>query len=337
MNHATESDACPWREEFLAGLNSAVYFDVSSRDELTLTGRDRHAFLHGFCTNEIKNLPVGNSCEAFATNIKGKVLAHVFVFAETGRLILDSVPGANEVLVPHLDRYLITEDVQLLPTTQQRRLFFLTGPEVLRMLGRITPTAETLAPGTSRAISMDNQTVHARRVDWMKEQGILLSTEIRGAEGIVQCLQSAGAIPGSPPAWHALRIRARFPLFGTDFTEETLAQEVDRTADAISFRTGCYLGQEPIARIDALGHVNRLLRSVELRNPDPAMGDFTGAEIVSTPDGQKEIGTVTSFAWLPEEAKPRGVGLAMLRREFSATGQTVYLRLPSGYREANVF
>ena len=38
-----------------------------------------------------------------------------------------------------------------------------------------------------------------------------------------------------------------------------MPQEVNRDAQAISFTKGCYLGQETVARIDALGHVNRLL------------------------------------------------------------------------------
>ena len=40
--------------------------------------------------------------------------------------------------------------------------------------------------------------------------------------------------------------------------------ELGRDDRAISFTKGCYLGQETVARIDALGHVNRYLVGVKL-------------------------------------------------------------------------
>ena len=52
------------------------------------------------------------------------------------------------------------------------------------------------------------------------------------------------------------RIAHGAPLYGREITAEQLPQEVGRDARAISFNKGCYLGQEPVARIDALGHVN---------------------------------------------------------------------------------
>ena len=48
-------------------------------------------------------------------------------------------------------------------------------------------------------------------------------------------------------------------MLGIDLTEDNLAPEGGRNTRAISYTKGCYLGQEPIARLDALGHVNRQL------------------------------------------------------------------------------
>ena len=55
------------------------------------------------------------------------------------------------------------------------------------------------------------------------------------------------------------RVEFGTPFYGQDITTENLPQEVNRDKTAISFTKGCYLGQETVARIDALGHVNRLL------------------------------------------------------------------------------
>ncbi len=333
-----------WREEYLAGRDRAVWFDLSQRDELTLTGSERHSFLHGFCTNDIRNLSPGQSCEAFFTNIKGKVLAHAFIFAEEDRLVLDGMPGSNQVLLPHLDRYLITEDVQLQATTAERKLLFVTGPEAATGVRRLDRQWGELAVGRHLVSHLPEGIATVRRVDWLGVPGYQLTVAAPLADSLKRGLQQAGIPSGSSSAWEALRVRAGFPLHGIDFSEDNLAQEVERTAQAISFRKGCYLGQEPIARIDALGHVNWMLRRWELSPEGVALlweglgerARLEGAELVAAPGEEKPIGKVTSFVWLPEAAGLRGVGLALMRREFSQAGQEIQLRWSDQHASAQV-
>jgi folate-binding protein YgfZ len=104
----------------------------------------------------------------------------------------------------------------------------------------------------------------------------------------------------------AYRIDAGFPVYGIDLTDDHLAQEAARTANAISFTKGCYLGQEPIARIDALGHVNRELRVVAFDNAD-ALAAPCNVLDAST---KAELGQLTSVGRVPGSAT---VGLGMLR------------------------
>lgn len=56
--------------------------------------------------------------------------------------------------------------------------------------------------------------------------------------------------------WEFLRVSLGVPQVGVDVTAENLPQEggLDR---ALSFDKGCYLGQEVIARLHNLGHVNK--------------------------------------------------------------------------------
>ena len=108
------------------------------------------------------------------------------------------------------------------------------------------------------------------------------------------------------------RIEAGFPLFGTDITDDNLPQEIGRNQQAISFTKGCYLGQETVARIDALGHVNRLLARVKFTAGEvPA----TGTELFAA---DKPVGKVTSACWSPEFGGP--LAFALLRRTQTAAG-----------------
>ena len=113
----------------------------------------------------------------------------------------------------------------------------------------------------------------------------------------------------------AARIEAGMPLFGVDFDDSNLPQEVGRDAEAISFTKGCYLGQETVARIDALGHVNQRIVGVRFSGTEvPAVGtELTSA---ATGCGPRDVGGVLA-AW---SAAGAGDGAARGERGGHAVG-----------------
>ncbi len=114
------------------------------------------------------------------------------------------------------------------------------------------------------------------------------------------------------------------PHYGVDVSEDHLAQEVNRTERAISFVKGCYLGQEPIARLDALGHVNREL--VGLRTETETKIE-AGAKVLS-PNDRAELGTVTSSASIA--GHPVSVALAMLKSKWTGEETPVLIQQDEG-------
>src|SRR5262249_42719895 len=94
------------------------------------------------------------------------------------------------------------------------------------------------------------------------------------------------------------------PVFGKDITDKNLPQEIGRDDRAISFVKGCYLGQETVARIDALGHVNQLLKGLRFgaESPAPPSGSLLER------DG-KRVGVITSIAFSPTYNAPVALGL----------------------------
>jgi folate-binding protein YgfZ len=108
------------------------------------------------------------------------------------------------------------------------------------------------------------------------------------------------------------RLEAGFPWFGIDITADNLAPEVGRDKQAISYVKGCYLGQETIARIDALGHVNRLLVGVAI---EAAAVPPQGSELTAA---GKTVGHVTSAVFSPRLQAP--LALAYVRRGYNEPG-----------------
>ena len=108
------------------------------------------------------------------------------------------------------------------------------------------------------------------------------------------------------------RIERGQPYYGRDIHDRSLPQEVARDAQALSFVKGCYIGQETVARIDALGHVNKTLIGVKFAGEQvPAAG------MELTRDGQP-VGQVTSAAFSPRLSAP--LALAYVRRGSNTPG-----------------
>ena len=268
---------------------------------VTLTGRDRQSFLQSFCTNDIKRLTPGESCEAFFLNVKGKIVGHGLVTCRDEELVIVATPGQSERLIAHLDRYIIREDVQLRDSTGER-LFI------------VSEDATSVAPAVaSFSVSLsDEKAVHVHECT-------------RSAYPLVRdALLERGLIPVGPEAVLAARIEAGLPLFGVDFDEHNLPQEVGRDREAISFTKGCYLGQETVARIDALGHVNHQIAVVRF------LGDEVPGVGVELLHNGAAVGRVTSVSFSPKHGSP--LALAMVRREANAVGT----RLESAAGECDV-
>jgi len=294
--------------------------DLSDRTQVELTGADRANFLHNLCTNEIRKLPAGSGCEAFLLNAQGHILAHVYVFAGQDAHVLDSVPGQGAKIIAHLDRYLIREDVQLFDRSGTWGELLVSGPDSPALLSRLGISDLPEARLAHVDAMLAGSRVNIRRVDLTSPVAYFLACESAAVPSLLQALQSAGARPCGPEAVEMARIEAGQPFYGRDIHDRSLPQEVGRDAQAISFVKGCYIGQETVARIDALGHVNKTLVGVKFEADQlPA----AGTEL--TRDGQP-VGQVTSAAYSPRLSVP--LALAYLRRGSNTPG--VRLESPVG-------
>ena len=275
--------------EYETAGESTVLFYLSGQTQIEITGEDRASFVHNFCTNDIQKLQPGESCEAFITNVKGRVLGHIFIFAGTDSLRLITVPGQAQQLLAHLDRYIITEDVTLTDRTAETFFLYASGPNSTDQMQSCHLSISEMTAGSHGNYGTET---FVGRVDWLNEPGYLIGIPAKRFAGLWPRLIDAGFRPAGSAAFHRLRIEAGFPWYGVDIDAENLPQEVARTEKTISFTKGCYLGQEPIARLDAMGHVNRELCTLELLES----GFAVAGSVIHSMDDEREIGRITSTA-----------------------------------------
>lgn len=293
-------------EQLEAVRERLALLDGSAWGTLSLSGADRAKFLHNFCTNEIKKLEPGQGCEAFFCNVKGRILAHGWVLCQPDRLLVVLERDRIEFLAQHLDRYLITEEVDLTDLSHEVSILFVCGPaatEVLRPFVADLPDQTALA---NCLADCAGQTMTVSCWNAWNLPGWMLMGERSGLVSLAEQLLKSGAVIAGDDVAEYLRISAMIPRYGVDLSDDHLAQEANRTGQAISFVKGCYLGQEPIARLDALGHVNRQLERLSYESPVT----LPSGTPVRGPSGE-EFGQISSSCIIPGTNKV--VASAMLK------------------------
>lgn len=133
---------------------------------------------------------------------------------------------------------------------------------------------------------------------------------------LLRRLVSAGAHSVSAAALELARILAGWPRLASEVDEKTIPQEVRfDEIGGVSYTKGCYTGQETVSRLHFRGHANRQLRGL-LFDADPPVAPASGWSSVTFEE--KDVGRVTSIAWLPDgggSVLGRWIGLGVLRRE----------------------
>ncbi len=278
---------------------------------LRISGRDRLKWLHNFTTNEIRQLQDGDWCETFITDSKGKTFSHgIVLHNENDYYFLAPQVGQAERLIQHLDRYIISERVDLSDASADFVWRYLKADafRLSQVLGvQLPEVASDLQPLVSWQLLDDGQ------VSSVIVRSFMLPPEY----ALVAC-QPERILPelqvvDSEDEIKRLASQSRFPWFGIDFNETNLPQEVDRQVQTISFKKGCYLGQETIARLDALGQVQKKLFPVTLSGKTELA---VPCEILS---GGEVAGTLTSC--FSQTSDDTAHGFATLKRKyFEATG-----------------
>lgn len=311
-------------------LRTAVgVLDLSCRSRLCLTGADRVKFLHGQVTNDVQRLCIGEGCYAALVNAKGKLHSDLNIYRLADEMLLDFEPGYTAAVTERLQKFIITDDVQLLDATPHYGLLSVQGPraaDAVTALGldwKLPENALTFA-------TLDDPTLG--RLYLMRHAGGLQPAALSpgfdlfiptASLGVVfdKLVAAAKPLGGRACGWHALetaRIEAGIPRFGQDMDETNLPPEAGIEARAISYSKGCYIGQEVIARIRTYGQVAKTLRGLHLPTDLaalPAKGDQLFA------DG-KEVGHLTSV--IP------GFALGYVRKEHNAPGTQLTLHTADG-------
>lgn len=260
---------------------------LSHRAVLSFTGADRASFLQGLVTNDAQSLTPATSVWSALLTPQGRWLSEFFLYDASDRILMDCAADHADMLVKRLSRFRLRADVQI----EKTDLNMVTGAE-----NRPFPVdAITHAPDP--------------RCDGAGWRAIVTGTG-QGGETPVEFLER--------------RLTLGLPDVMDFESEQTLALEADMDLlNGVSWKKGCYMGQELTARTHYRGLVKRRLLPVVLS--DGTFPDEGGVIIA----GEREVGDIRS--------RSGNRALAMLRRdawsspELTCNGQPLSVVWPAWF------
>jgi folate-binding protein YgfZ len=251
-----------------------------------LTGPDAARYLNGQVTNDVTSLPEGHACYAAVCTAKGRMEGDVSIAQHAGEFYLDADLILRESLGARLEKYLIADDAAFEDVSDLWSLSHVFGD---------TPPP---VPVTGFIVAYERFGLPGHDV-WSAGPGAVVVGETVEAEVL-----------------QTLRLEQGIPTWGAELSTNTLPPEAGpHMLAAISYTKGCYVGQETIARLKSVGHVNRTLVFLE---SDSAKIPATGAKLLQA---EKELGLVTSSGFSPRLEK--GIALGYVQRQVATDGASL--------------
>lgn len=289
--------------QYRALREEAGILDRSGRGKLLVRGADAAEFLQGQLTNDVEALAPGGGCYCALLDRKGHIQADARALRISAQEIwLDTEPQAAEAMRRHLGTYKIGRAVEVDDVSGERAILSLIGPAAAQLAG---------VPGGAEHDHAQAE-VGGVACRWVAtDLGVDLIAPAGEAERLREALLAAGAVEVAEAAAEILRVESGRPRFGAEMGPATMPAEAGIVERAVDFEKGCYIGQEPVARLHYRGRPNRTLRGLRLGGPAPA-----GVPLFS---GDREVGTIGSACVSPALGP---IALAVVRRE-AAPGDEV--------------
>jgi folate-binding protein YgfZ len=293
-------------ETYKAARETAAIAEKDWSGIVKLTGSERVSWIQGMVTNDVQKLAPGSGCYAAHLTPQGKIVAHMQILADEDVLWLSLERAAIPKLIQAFDKLLIMEDVQMADLSDDYSILGLIGPQ----------SPALLKSWAGQPLDLSTRYSH-RKLDDCRIVSSDLGYDIwvprAQTDAIVRSLTHAGATAIDHGTWDVLRTEAGIPIYGVDIDETTTMPEIGEAG--ISYDKGCYIGQEVVAKVKYIGHVNR--RFVGLVFSENELPEIKSV----IRKGGRDVGYVTTALFSPRLNKP--IALGFVNRAVCAPGSQV--------------
>lgn len=258
-----------------------VIADLSHMGLIAAHGVDTQTFLQGQLTNDVMEVTAQHSQLSGYCSPKGRLLTIFRLFFSNDRYYLQLPAELVQPIIKRLGMYVLRSKVVLEDASHTLVHFGLSGPKSDALLKEI-------AGESPKDI---DQVIEINKVIIIRIPGIQLRYELFGPVNEMKQLWAQirrHTTPVGLAVWKRLDILAGVPAIYTKSMDSFVPQMVNlETLGGISFKKGCYTGQEVVARLHYRG---TLKRRMYLAHVDVPSAPQTGDTLFS-PDASDAEGT----------------------------------------------
>lgn len=239
------------QQEHASAVAADAMADLSHFGLLKVEGPDSITFMQGQFTNDIRLVTPEHSQLSSYLSPKGRILAAFRIFQRDGAYYLRVPEELLATTLERLRKFVLMSKVTLSDASNELLRVGVSGPHAVARL----------AQELDRLPQKVDDVAHGNGLTVVRVAGPHPRVEVYGDMAAVQTLwqKLAGvAKPVGASAWALLDIRAAVPTVLPATVEAFVPQMVNmQLVDGVSFRKGCYTGQEVVARMQYLGKLKR--------------------------------------------------------------------------------
>jgi folate-binding protein YgfZ len=260
---------------------------ICAADEIGLilvSGADASDFLQNQLSNDIDLIDESSLQISSYSTPKGRLLGIFRVVQVSNGYILVTTRPMVLPLLQQLYKYIVQSQVTLADASDYFARFAIVtdNPDVL---------SHSLLPATINAVIQNDSVISIRLEPLASQQRFLLMClSADEAIGLWKEL-SAKLKVASYASWHLSEIKAGIPAIHPQTSEEFVLQMANLGAlGGVSFKKGCYPGQEIVARMQYLGKLKRRMYLAQLETRQlPQPGDELVASGKTDIDGSGKV------------------------------------------------
>jgi folate-binding protein YgfZ len=270
--------------ELTAALEGDILCDLSHLALIKASGEDSITFLQGQTTNDVRKVSTTHHQLNSYCSPKGRMLALFRLFQRHGDYYLSMPQELLETTLKRLQMFVLMSKVKLEDAGDTLLRFGLSGPNAEKLLQEqigVTP-AEADTSLTQAGITL------------LRIPGTHPRFEIYGDSEAMQNLwQSLGSRVHKAGAdcWDLLDIHAGLPAVYRETVEAFVPQMVNlQLVNGVSFKKGCYTGQEIVARMQYLGKLKRRMYLTHVEATErPLAGDELNSSASASGQGAGKV------------------------------------------------
>jgi hypothetical protein len=251
--------------ELRVAVAGDVCCDLSHLGLIAVRGPDSEAFLQGQLTCDVRQATLERSLIGAYCSSKGRALASFRLFRRGDDYHLEMPRSMVEPTLARLRKYVLRAKTRLEDASDALVRIGLAGPEAARLLA--TQTSDS-------AIEMAvGDVLHSNDITAIRLPGAIPRYELHGPVPEIRAAWEAltpNIAPVGVEAWRLLDILAGMPAVYPETVEAFVPQMLNlELLDGISFKKGCYTGQEIVARTHYLGKLKRRMYLARVESPAP--------------------------------------------------------------------